>query len=217
MNSAIIVAGGRGSRLGLDRPKQFLKLNGKEILSYSVDTFTNHPNIHEVIIVCHKDWIEHTKKYYPKCIVVNGGKRRQDSSLKGVLATNIASKNVLIHDAARPFITAKLIDECISAIKSFDASAPILDSNSSLIELKDGKILSVKRDNIKSVQTPQCFNRNLILDVLNSSLKGTDEIGKLLQFDSNKRIKLVQGHANNFKITMKLDLILASSILKELS
>ena len=215
MNSAIIVAAGKGLRVGLNYPKQFHKLDGKEILSYSVNKFINHPKIHEVIIVCHEDWAEHSKKYYPRCITVIGGKRRQDSSLNGVLATNINSENILIHDAARPFITTKLIDECLSALENFDASAPIIDSNNSIIKLDENKILSIKREEIKLVQTPQCFNRNLIIDILESSIDGTDEIGMLLQFDRKKRIKLVQGHVNNIKITTKLDLILAASILKE--
>ena len=217
MNSAVIVAGGIGKRTGLNCPKQFHKLEGKEILSYSVDKFLNHPEIHEVIIVCHKDWVEHSKKYYPRCITVTGGKRRQDSSLNGVLATNVNSKNILIHDAARPLIATKLIDECLSALKTYDASVPTIDSNNSLVRLKNNKISTIKRENIKQVQTPQCFNRNLIIDILESSINGTDEIGMLLQYDSNKRIKLVHGHMNNIKITTKLDLILASSILKESS
>ena len=65
MNSAIIVSAGSGNRFGTDIPKQFTKLNNQEILSYSVTTFLNHPEIHEVIIVCHINWIEHVKKKYP--------------------------------------------------------------------------------------------------------------------------------------------------------
>ena len=79
MNSAVIVAGGTGSRIKGDTPKQFIKLNGEEILSYSVTTFLNHPQIEEVVIVCHPDWIEHVISTYPECIVTGGGERRQDS------------------------------------------------------------------------------------------------------------------------------------------
>ena len=217
MNSAVIVAGGVGSRLGLDLPKQFYTLRKKEILSYSIETFLNHPNIHEVIIVVHKDWIEHVRKKYPGCISVIGGKRRQDSSLNGVLATNSNSKNILIHDAARPFLSTKIIDDCLSALKHLDASAPILDSTNSLIELKENQIFSVDRQNIKSVQTPQCFKKDLILQVLSSSIEGTDEIGMLLNFDNSKKIQFVDGHANNIKITTKTDLIIALKIIEDFS
>ena len=85
MNSAVIVAGGIGLRIGSDIPKQFLKIKGKEILSFSVKTFLEHPQINEVIIVSHPDWIKIVSKNYPNCKVIKGGERRQDSSLNGVL------------------------------------------------------------------------------------------------------------------------------------
>ena len=217
MNSAVIVAGGMGVRLGLNLPKQFHNLREKEILSYSVETFLNHSNIQEVIIVTHEDWINHVRKNYPQCISVTGGKKRQQSSLKGVLATNINSENVLIHDAARPFLTTKIINDCLSALKNSDASAPIMDSTNSLIEFKENQISAVSRQHIKSVQTPQCFKRNLILDVLKSSIEGTDEIGMLLIFNPSKKIQLVDGDANNIKITTKTDLAVAISILEGLN
>lgn len=216
MNSAVIVAGGKGIRLGLDLPKQFHNICEKEILSYSVETFLNHSNIQEVIIVTHEDWVEHVRKNYPGCITVTGGKRRQDSSLKGVLATDIDSENILIHDGVRPFLTTEIIDDCLSALKKSDASAPLMDSTNSLIEFKKNKISLVNRQNIKSVQTPQCFRRNLILDVLQSFIEGTDEIGMLLEFDPSKKIQFVNGDANNIKITTKTDLAVATSIIKGL-
>ena len=214
MNSAIIVAGGTGSRIGGDIPKQFMEIGSKEILSYSVETFSNHAEIQEVIIVCHKDWIEHTNKNYKNCTIVMGGEKRKNSSLNGVLATDMNSENILIHDAARPMISSKIISDCLSALKYSDASAPIIDSTNSLVNLEENQVLFVNRQNIKLVQTPQCFKRNLILDVLNSSIEGTDEIGMLLNFDNSKKILLVDGEANNIKITTKIDLVVATSILE---
>ena len=96
MNSAVIVAGGNGSRMSGNIPKQFIKIMGEEILSYSVNIFLKHPKINEVIIVSHQDWIETVTRNYPSCIVVKGGKRRQDSSLNGVMATHSNTENVLI-------------------------------------------------------------------------------------------------------------------------
>ena len=217
MNSAVIVAGGMGIRFGLDLPKQFHNLAGKEILSYSVEAFLNHPNIQEVIIVVHEDWLDHVRKNYPQCIPVIGGERRQNSSLNGVAATNINSENILIHDAARPFLNSIIIDDCLAALRHSDAAAPILDSTNSLIELKENQIASVNRRNIKSVQTPQCFKRNIILDVLRLSIKGTDEIGMLLKFNPSAKIQFVNGDSNNIKITTKTDLTMAASILEGLS
>ena len=135
MNSAVIVAGGRGIRLGLDLPKQFHELCGREIISYSVETFLNHPEIHEVIIVTPYDWVDHVTQIYPKCKAVEGGTKRQDSSLNGVLATNIESENILIHDAVRPFVTARVISDCLNSLEKSHVSAPIMDSTNSLIVL----------------------------------------------------------------------------------
>ena len=214
MNSAVIVAGGRGIRLGLDLPKQFHDLCGQEIISYSVETFLNHSEIHEVIIVTSYEWVDHVTKNYPKCIIVEGGIRRQDSSLNGVLATNIKSENILIHDAARPFVTAGVISDCLMSLEKAHVSAPIMDSTNSLIELNDKQVSFIDRNHIKTVQTPQCFKRALILEVLNSSIDGTDEVGMLLKYNPKKKIDFVKGDSSNFKITSPTDLIIASSLLE---
>ena len=104
MNSAIIVAGGSGFRFGGSIPKQFNEIDGQEILSFSVHTFSTHPQIQEIIIVCHPDWKKHVITNYPECIVVEGGQRRQDSSLAGVRAVSSESEHVLIHDTVRPLV-----------------------------------------------------------------------------------------------------------------
>ena len=139
MNSAVIVAGGLGTRFGGDVPKQFIQLDGQEILSFSVQTFLNHPQIDEVIIACHPDWKEHVITNYPNCIVVEGGQRRQDSSMKGVSVVSDESEYVLIHDAVRPFVSKKIIDDCLSALANSDGSAPIMNVSNSLIQLKKEK------------------------------------------------------------------------------
>ena len=145
MNSAIIVAGGSGSRFGGDIPKQFIKIDGQEILSFSVHTFSTHPQIQEIIIVCHPDWKKHVIANYPECIVVEGGQRRQDSSLEGVRAVPHESEHVLIHDAVRPFVDKKIITNCLSALKNADGSAPIMNIDNSLIELEKEKAAFIDR------------------------------------------------------------------------
>ena len=214
MNSAVIVAGGIGSRTSLNYPKQFYNLCDREILSYSVETFKKHPEINEVIIACHKDWINHVQKKYPKCIIVIGGERRRDSVLNGIMATDSASKNVLIHDGARPFVTSEIISNCIQALNNSSACAPILDSLDSLVKLDENNISYVNRSKIKSLQTPQCFKRSLIINVLNSEYEGSDEIGILLQYKSTEKIQFVEGNPKNIKITTPNDLVIATSILK---
>ena len=165
MNSAVIVAGGLGTRFGDKIPKQFIKIDGQEILSFSVNKFLEHPQIDEVIIVSHPKWMNHVSKEYPDCQVVRGGKRRQDSSLNGVMATSDKSTNVLIHDASRPFVTNSIISNCLSALNNAKGAAPIIDLNSSIIEYDGNSGNYLDRSTLRLVQTPQCFQKQFILDI----------------------------------------------------
>ena len=206
MNSAVIVAGGASARFDNKIPKQFVKVYNQEILSFSVNTFLNHHKIDEVVIVSLPDWINHVASEYPKCHVVAGGTHRQHSSLNGVTATSSETINVLIHDAARPFVTDEIISDCLSALANYDGSAPIVSPTDSLVKWDGKKAISENRSNIKIVQTPQCFNKEIILDVLKSDITGTDEIGMLLKLYPDSKVQFIEGSINNIKITTQNDL-----------
>ena len=206
MNSAIILAAGIGTRFGGNIPKQFVKIDGKEILSFSVNTFRTHPQIDEVIIVCHNKWMDHVSTYYPDCIIVEGGVRRQDSSLNGIKAVSNQSLNVLIHDAARPFVSNEIITNCLTALEKADGSAPVMDISNSLIQVEKERTTHVDRSIIKEVQTPQCFEKEFILQVLTDETEGTDEIGMVLKTFSDSRLEFITGSPMNNKITSNLDL-----------
>ena len=214
MNAGIIVAAGLGKRFNNKIPKQFISINGKEILAFSVKTFFNHPKINELIIVCHKKWLKNVKKCYPYCKVVVGGEFRKDSSMNGINAVSNENENVLIHDAARPLISAKIISRCLDQLKDYDATAPILDSTNSLIEIKNNQIKSINRDQIKSVQTPQCFKLKHIKKIFSHDVAGTDEISMVLNIEPNSKINFVQGSIKNLKITNQQDLQIIESFLK---
>ena len=206
MNSAVIVAGGSGTRFGGKIPKQFIKIDGQEILSFSVNTFLDHPQINEVIIVSHPYWIDMVAENYQNCKVVKGGKRRQDSSLNGVQATDDKTENVLIHDAARPFILPQIISDCLEALKKYEGAAPVMNTSNSLIQLDKGRATYVDRSKICEVQTPQCFKKDLIIEVLESNIEGTDEIGMVLRKFPEIQLEFVQGSLNNAKITTDSDI-----------
>ena len=150
---------------------------------------------------------------YSNCIVVEGGRRRQDSSLNGVRATDSNTTNVLIHDAARPFITPKIISDCLEGLKKSEVTAPIMYTSNSLIKLDNGNATYVDRSKICEVQTPQCFNKNFILEVLESNIEGTDEIGMVLRKFPKTKINFIKGEEKNYKITHKVDLQIASHII----
>ena len=206
MNSAVIVAGGSSDRFGKEIPKQFIQIHGQEILSFPVKTFLQHPKIDEVIIVSHPDWVDHVASQYSECHVVLGGKCRQESSLNGVTATSAESINVLIHDAARPFVSEEIISDCLLALTNYDGSAPIIPSADSLVKWDGKKAQFVNRSDIQIVQTPQCFKKQIILDVLDSDISGTDEIGLLLRLYPESKLKFIEGSMGNIKITTQNDL-----------
>ena len=212
MNSAVIVAGGTGSRFGDKIPKQFIKVRGLELLAYSVNTFTSHNKIDEVIIVSHKDWIKHVSKNYPHCKVVQGGLHRQESSLNGVISVSKKTNHILIHDAARPLVSHEIISNCLSALNNADVSVPILEPSSSLVKWDGKSVKYIDRSTIYVVQTPQCFKKNILLSSLHSNIIGTDELGIVIKKFPQIKIKFIQGALTNFKITTKLDLVLFNSI-----
>ena len=216
MNSAVIVAGGAGFRFGGNIPKQFIKIDGQEILSFSVNTFLDHPQIDEVIIVCHPDWNKHVITNYPNCKVVEGDQRRQDSSMKGVSIVSDESEHVLIHDAVRPFVSKKIISDCLSALENSDGSAPIMNVSNSLIQLGKEKATYVDRSQIKEVQTPQCFRKELISEALSSDIEGTDDIGIVLRLFPESKLSFISGNRDNFKITTERDLQVATQIFDSL-
>ena len=212
MNSAVIVAGGSSTRFGGDIPKQFIQINGREILDYSVSTFSAHSLIDEVVIVCHKNWMDHVSTNYPDCNVIEGGGVRQDSSLNGVNAVSNKAENVLIHDAARPLVTGQIITECLSALKDADGSAPILEPSNSLVKWDGKSAIFVDRSEIHFMQTPQCFKKDIITDALKSNITGTDEVGLVLRACPDAKLKFVCGSHSNIKITTPLDINYFSNI-----
>ena len=169
-NYALILASGTGSRTGLDIPKQFYKIKNKTVLEYSINAFEINKKIDEIIIVSNPDFIELTKEiivsnnYKKVSKIISGGKTRQESSCIGVNSIKDDAANVLIHDAVRPFITQKIIDDCINSLKRFSAVNVAIESSDTIIEINEKNIIkSVPNRNVlRRCQTPQCFDINLI-------------------------------------------------------
>tara|TARA_B100001750_G_scaffold243502_1_gene258875 strand:- start:637 stop:1290 length:654 start_codon:yes stop_codon:yes gene_type:complete len=216
MNSAIILAGGDGNRINSSVPKQFIEINNKKLIDFSIDAFEKNKNIDEIIIVLNKKWIEKYTDEYKSYILTVGGNSRSHSSLNGLLCCSEKSKNVLIHDAARPLLSQDLINNCIKYLSTYVAATPFIDISDSLIEKNNNKIKYINRDLIKKIQTPQAFNT----DVIKEALKiidnyGKDDISTLLNHNSSANIKFFKGSKNNFKITNDNDLKILEYIINE--
>lgn len=213
---ALIVAAGSGTRMGKDLPKQYLKIGGKTVLRYSLETFTRHPRVAGVRVVINQS----LRDLYDAAVVglaimppVAGGQKRQDSVRLG-LESLVDEKPdlILIHDAARPFIDADTIDRTIDALAHHDGAlvaVPVVDTLKRGVDA-DGAVFSgatVDRSGLWRAQTPQGFRFRKLLNAHRQAVSGpemTDDAAVAEAAGLN--VALVMGHENNFKITAPADL-----------
>ncbi|ONI46371.1 2-C-methyl-D-erythritol 4-phosphate cytidylyltransferase [Candidatus Epulonipiscioides gigas] len=233
----LVVAGGTGSRMGTDIPKQFLMLENKPIIIYSIEQFLLHKEIDKIFVLVPKDYIEYTKnvieeylnKEVEKVIILEGGATRNDTIINGInfIKDNYGiTKNdiCLTHDAVRPFVTYEIIEENINTALKYGAATTAIDAiDTILISNDNDKIDEIPpRKIMYQCQTPQTFNINLFVDCYEKLSSKEKEIltdaTKILVLQ-NKEVKIVKGEAFNIKITTQHDLVIANSILlvKDLS
>jgi 2-C-methyl-D-erythritol 4-phosphate cytidylyltransferase/2-C-methyl-D-erythritol 2,4-cyclodiphosphate synthase len=213
---ALIVAAGRGARLQSEVPKQYRLLGGKPVLAWSLETFARHPAIDAVHVVIG----ENDRQHYDKAAngltpaaPIKGGETRQESVRRGL--ESLAAKNpdrVLIHDAARPFVSAGLIDRVSQALDSADAAAPMLPVTETLRRQSGKSFETISRENVFRAQTPQGFRFNAILDAHRryAGAALTDDLALIER--SGLSIAAVAGEELNLKLTTPDDFALAERI-----
>lgn len=220
--SAVIAAAGLGSRMNACMNKNFMLLNNKPILSYSLTTFDKCPDIDEIIIVCKADEkntaeeIVQLTELSKMVKIISGGETRQQSVYNGLCAADKQCTIAVIHDRARPFVTSKLIEQTVRTSIKYGASCAAVKAKDTYILGKNNKIFELlDREELYSLQTPQTFRYELIKQAHEASIKnhflGTDDTSlvKILGAD----VVLVEGSYDNIKITTSEDLILAEMIL----
>ena len=208
--AAIIVAGGKGARTGLDRPKQWENLLGKRVIDWSVDTFLSHPDLLELVIVV--DDISIATSFPSKTKVVCGGESRTASVRAGIEAlTTEDGQPVLIHDAARPGLSRAIIDTLVSALSEYDAAAPGLPVSDALKRDNAGHYSNVTRDELYRVQTPQAFRYKTIRAALEAPGSYVDDLEAVEAAGAS--VTLVPGDARLHKITFAEDFDLVSRLL----
>ncbi len=212
----IVVAAGSGTRLGHSTPKAFVPLMGKPILSYSIETFLSHDRIGSVILVVPKSMYDFSVEEFrnDKIQVTIGGDQRWQSVQNGVARSN--ADYVLIHDAARPFVTHPVIDKILEKISDFECVITVTPEVDT-IRMRDGEKagLTVDRDKLLRVGTPQLFKRILLCQGLKeaeqSGLNPTDEA--LLMQNMGIAVGIAWGDPKNFKITTPSDLEIAEALI----
>lgn len=215
---AVILAGGSGSRFGADVPKQFLKVNGRTILDYAVEAFENHPGVDAIAIISRHDFIEEvqdiiSERGYRKVErIIPGGKERYHSSLAAIDVYE-DDDILLFHDAVRPLVSKRIIDDCLAAMEKYNAVDVAFNTTDTIIQVDtDNCICSIPdRTYLRNGQTPQCFRRNVIAKAYSVALsdpefKTTDDCGVVLRYLPEEPVYVVQGDVANMKVTFKEDL-----------
>jgi 2-C-methyl-D-erythritol 4-phosphate cytidylyltransferase len=220
--SAIIVAAGRGVRMGAGRPKAFLHLHGRTLLERSVGAFVSHPSVDRVVAAV-PDTEEAARLLGPiggKVLLVGGGAERQDSVRAALKVLPPADDEIiLVHDAARPLVSREIIDSIIAAAKRHGAAVPALVPTDTIKRMApDGVVEATPpRERLRLAQTPQGFLgpvlREAYARAARDGVLGTDDAALVERMGG--RVALVEGSPRNIKITTPLDLVLAEAILAQ--
>ena len=226
MNIAVVLAGGVGARVGGAVPKQLLPLgDGRTVLEHSVDAFEYADCIDEVCVVMHPDYIAIVEEMIAKNSwqkvkhVISGGKERWESSVNAIRlyqgqlsGVEMAESNILLHDAARPFVSEKIISDVCRALVDHEAVVVAVPSIDTVYEMQDGCVARIpNRSTIMRAQTPQAFRLGLIARAYETALNSgnmqvTDDCGVVFNYMTNQPIHIVAGEEQNKKITFKEDI-----------
>ena len=248
-NIAVILAGGIGARVGGNTPKQLLPLqDGKSVLEHAVDAFEQSPHIDEVCIVMHPDYIAHAEQmllanaWQKVRHIIPGGKERWESSVNAIrqvrgerlevkgketycqlpIANSHNTVNLLLHDAARPFVSQDIIARICEALEEHEAVTVAIPSTDTVYEMADGKVVRIpQRSTIMRAQTPQAFRLELIAEAYTKALgvdslsteacaeahlPATDDCGVVFNHLPEVSVHIVLGEEQNKKITFKEDI-----------
>lgn len=215
---AIILAGGSGRRMGSALPKQFLKVNDKMVIEYTIDAFEQSTHINEIAIVTHPDYVEEMKQIIASnpwkkvTRVLLGGKERTDSTLSALNAYTNNDDRLLIHDGVRPLVSLDIIMNVCTALNEYEAVNLAVPAVDTIIEVENGIMVGApRRDRLRQVQTPQGFKRETLARAYEKALKdpqfvATDDCGVVFKYLPDTHIKIIEGENSNIKMTYKEDL-----------
>ncbi len=218
MNTAIIAGGGTGKRFGGSECKQFVKINGKPLIYYSIYPFQASPFFDEIIVVlppghtaAFKEEVSDRFRFDKVVKVIPGGKERQDSVFNGLNSASGKTELVAVHDAARPFATGALIKRLVESINGHDGVIPGVKILQTVKQIDDRAYVrkTLNRDFIVEIQTPQVFKYRVLKKayehIIKNKIKVTDDSAAVEL--AKGKIKITEGDYANRKITYKEDLI----------
>ena len=223
-NIVFILAGGIGSRVGGETPKQFLPLkDGRSVLECSVDAFEQSHYIDEIVVVMHPDWMAEAEAMIQKNAwrkvkhLISGGKERWESSWNAISLYLHQDKKdpdtfYWFHDAARPFVSQDIIGRVAEGLKSHLAVTVAVPVTDTLYQIQGGKVAAIRnRKEYMRAQTPQAFHYLVIgpaymRAIEKGKIQATDDVGILMAYNPDVEVYVVEGEEANKKITYKEDL-----------
>lgn len=230
MNIVIIIAGGVGSRMGANIPKQFIKIKNKDVLAYTCESFQSHPLIDAIEIVCIDGWENHVLKYRSEygCTkikwITKGGMTGQESIRNGVF--NLKDKvkeddNIIIHDGIRPLVDQSIIDDLIDKCNKYGNAVTSMPYNEQIF-IKNDDISTIKyipRETLMRVATPQCYKYELLYEKYTEAFD--KKIGiygssytNTMMVDLGVKLYFAKGSDRNIKLTTKDDLEVFEAMLE---
>lgn len=227
-NVAVVLAGGTGTRIGLPVPKQLIPIAGRPILEHSIAAMQRSAVIDDIVVVMTPGHLEPVRELvarggYDKVrAVVPGGVTRSDSTVAALAVLGEAEANVLLHDAARPLVTADIVAANVAALVDHDAVTTAIPSADTVVQVDPvgGQMVeTLSRPLLRRLQTPQSFRLSTIRAayahaVVDPTFTVTDDATVVLRYLPGVAIAVVPGDAENLKITEPLDLFLAEQLLR---
>lgn len=216
-NIVIILAGGVGSRLGLSTPKQFFKVAGKMVVEHTIDVFESNPHIDEIAIVSNPFYISDFESIIIKNgwkkvkKILKGGQERYHSSLSAIKAYEGSEVNLIFHDAVRPLVSQRILNDVIKALQKYEAIDVAMPATDTIIEVNGDFISQIPdRSKLKRGQTPQAFRIETIARAYEVALKDehfkvTDDCGVVVKYLPETPVYVVLGEESNMKLTYKED------------
>lgn len=227
MNIALIIAGGSGARMNQDIPKQFLTVNERPVIIYTLEAFQKHPEIDAIAVVCLAGWEQVLWAYAGQFnigklkYVVPGGENGQASIRGGVfeLEKHFAADDiVLIHDAIRPMVSPEIIGDCLATTRRHGCAIATVPCAEAMLETSDqiSSVSSYPRTNLKRTQTPQGFRLGRICDLHRRALDAgiTNSVASCtLMIEMGERVYFSAGSEKNIKLTTVEDIDIFKALL----
>jgi 2-C-methyl-D-erythritol 4-phosphate cytidylyltransferase len=217
---AIVVAGGDGARLGADRPKAFVGLGGRPLLAHSIDLFEDHPAVDRIVLVVPAEWEEPATLLADElaagkvAAAVPGGATRSLSVAAGLSEVGADAEAIVVHDAARPFASAELVDRVLAALDAHEGAIPALPVTDTVKRVQDGVVAeTLERGELRAVQTPQAFRAAALRRAYAASaqaVRDATDCASLVEA-AGFAVAAVAGEPENVKITAPDDLVRAEA------